>query len=272
MAGAQHDSDFVGSVPDLYERLLVPMIFAEAADLLAAEIARLDPTDVLEVAAGTGVLTRAVLRHCPAARVVATDLNAPMLAVAASRLAPETSQGRVSWQEADAERLELDPASFDVVACQFGVMFFPHRVQAFAQARRVLRPGGALVFNVWDSLATNDLARVVHEALLEAAPEAPLLFMERTPHGVHDEHQLRAELAEAGFVDVATAWVDGVSRSTAAVAAVAFCQGTPLRGMLAEHPSLDPASATRIAEQALLAHFGTGEIEGRIRSLQVIAS
>ena len=271
MPDVDHDSEFVGTVPDLYERLLVPMIFAAAADDVADEIARLEPEVVLEVAAGTGVLTRALLDRCPTTRIVATDLNEPMLAVAARIVGSGVDGGRVSWQQADAQSLDFDDASFDVVACQFGVMFFSQRDRAFAQARRVLRAGGALAFNVWDSLATNDFARVVHDALLEAAPDEPLRFMERTPHGLHDEQQLTAELAEAGFMTVETVWVEGVSRSTATDAALAYCQGTPLRGMLEAHGSLDPMSATQLAADALLTRFGPGEIEGRIRSLRVLA-
>lgn len=271
MSDVDHDRAFVGTVPDLYERLLVPMIFAAAADEMADEIARLEPDALLEVAAGTGVLTRAVLARCSTTRIVATDLNEPMLAVAARGVGSGGDVGRVSWHQADAQRLEYDDGSFDVVACQFGVMFFPQRLQAFAEARRVLRHGGTLAFNVWDSLATNDFARVITEALLEAAPDEPLRFMERTPHGLHDEQRLRAELAEVGFTSVRADWIEGVSRSTAEEAALAYCQGTPLRGMLDAHGSLDPATATSLAAEALLACFGPGEIEGRIRSLRVLA-
>ena len=271
MAQSERDSRFVGTVPDLYERLMVPMIFAEAADDLAEQVARRAPDDLLELAAGTGVLTRAVLRRCPTTRIVATDLNEPMLAVAAARLS-EVDRARVTWSRADALHLELGDDRFDVVACQFGVMFFPDRLLAFREARRVLRPGGSLVLNVWDSLATNDFARVVHEALLAALPRSdePLRFMERVPHGVHDADTLLAELGEAGFETCEATWVEGTSRSTAAEAALAYCQGTPMRGLLADHPSLGVAEATRIAEAALAEQLGSGPIEGRIRSLRIM--
>ncbi|MGA8846291.1 MAG: methyltransferase domain-containing protein [Nocardioides sp.] len=269
MSSHEDDRAFIGTVPDLYEALMVPMIFEQGAADLAQEIAALDPSDLLEIAAGTGVLTRAVVARCPGARIVATDLNEPMLAIAA-RTVPEGSN--VVWKCADAQQLELADDSFDVVACQFGVMFFPDRPQAFAEARRVLRDGGTYALNTWDSLATNDFARVITEALVAAAPQEPLLFMERTPHGLHDEELLRSELAGVGFSSVTCEWVEGVSRSTAADAALAYCQGTPMRGMLDAHSSLDPETGTRLGAEALLARYGPGPIEGRIRWLRVLAS
>lgn len=269
MSSHEDDRAFVGTVPDLYEALMVPMIFEQAASDLAQEIAALAPSDLLEIAAGTGVLTRALVTQCPATRIVATDFNEPMLAVASGTV---PAGSNVVWQRADAQRLEVDDASFDVVACQFGVMFFPERPQAFAEARRVLRDGGTYFFSTWDSLATNDFARIVTDALVAAAPQEPLLFMQRTPHGLYDDALLRGELAAVGFGSVTCEWVEGISRSTAAEAALAYCQGTPLRGMLDAHPSLDPETATRIGTEALLASHGPGPIEGRIRWLRVAAS
>ena len=152
------DKVFAGSVPELYERFLVPLIFQPYARELAARAAALAPRRVLETAAGTGVLTRALAAQLPAdTHIVATDLNPPMLAEAERRLADP----RVAWRQADALALPFDDAGFDVVACQFGVMFFPDKARAFAEARRVLRPGGLFVFNVWDAIATNEFADAV---------------------------------------------------------------------------------------------------------------
>ena len=137
------DAQFLGSIPDTYERLMVPMIFAAPAELLAAAVAERAPASVLETAAGTGVLTRAMRRMLPGAAITATDLNQPMLDEAARR----SGLADVTWQQADATALPFDDGSFDVVACQFGVMFFPDKVRGFSEARRVLRPGGAFVFN-----------------------------------------------------------------------------------------------------------------------------
>ena len=261
------DAQFGGSIPELYERLMVPMIFQAAANRLAGVVAQTSPTDILETAAGTGVLTRALVQQCPGARITATDLNQPMLDAAAERMAG----AQVEWHQADALDLPFGDQAFDVVVCQFGAMFFPDRAAGYREARRVLRPGGAFVFNVWDRIENNDVTYVIESALAAAAPANPPRFMSRTPHGYHDPDQLRADLKAAGMLDVTITPVDGVGVTTAAEAAVAFCQGTPLRGELANHETLDVAGATRIAEGALLSHYGAGPINGRIRSFEIVA-
>ena len=126
------------------------------------------PRAVLEMAAGTGVVTRALAPRCPPdARIVATDLNQPMLDHAASR---QAARRPLDWRQADALALPFDDAAFDVVACQFGAMFFPDKAQAFAEARRVLRPGGRFLFNVWDRIEDNEFADVVTNALAGTVP------------------------------------------------------------------------------------------------------
>ena len=147
------DKAFSGSIPDIYDRLMVPLIFEPYARELADRIAAANPGRVLETAAGTGVLTRALASRLSAnVSISATDLNEPMLARAKSGL----SDPRIEWQQADALALPFGDNSFDVVACQFGAMFFPDRVKGYAEARRVLKPGGRFFFNVWDKIADNE--------------------------------------------------------------------------------------------------------------------
>src|ERR1700704_2837664 len=147
---AATDRIFAGSIPEIYERYLVPLIFDPYARDLAARLAKTDPHDVLETAAGTGVLTRAVASRLPAhAHMVATDLNQPMLNQAKAR---QDDDGRIAWKQADALALPFGDQSFDAVACQFGVMFFPDKVQGYREARRILKPGGRFIFNVWDKI------------------------------------------------------------------------------------------------------------------------
>ncbi|RNL62541.1 methyltransferase domain-containing protein [Nocardioides marmoriginsengisoli] len=260
------DAQFGGSIPDLYERLLVPMIFQGPATRLAGVVAATSPRTILETAAGTGVLTRALVQQCPDARITATDLNQPMLDAAATRTA-----ARVRWQQADALDLPFEDGSFDVVVCQFGAMFFPNRSAGYREAGRVLAPGGTFVLNVWDRIENNEVTYVIESAMALAAPADPPRFMSRTPHGYFDPDRIRADLAVAGMTDVEIVAVDGIGVTTAADAAVAFCQGTPWSGELARHPTLDVATATGIAEQALLDHFGSGTIDGRIRWFEVVA-
>ena len=221
------DKLFAGSIPEIYDRFLVPLIFEPYAVDLAGRVAVLGPTDVLETAAGTGVLTRALAdRLSPSTHIVATDLNQPMIDQAARR----QHAGSIEWKQADALALPFADRSFDIVACQFGVMFFPDKVQGYREARRVLRPGGHLLFNVWDRLSENEFPDVVTQALAEVFPDDPPRFMARTPHGHHDVDRLRRDLEAAGFPDVGIEAVDARSKApTARHVAVAFCQGTPLR-------------------------------------------
>jgi ubiquinone/menaquinone biosynthesis C-methylase UbiE len=165
------DKLFAGSIPEIYDRFLVPLIFEPYARDLAARVAGLDPQNVLETAAGTGVLTREIASRLPAhARLVATDLNQPMLDLAAAQ---QGGAGRVAWRQADALALPFEDQSFDAVTCQFGVMFFPDKIQGYRQARRVLKPGGRFLFNVWDQISENDFADVVTQSLATLFPQDP---------------------------------------------------------------------------------------------------
>jgi ubiquinone/menaquinone biosynthesis C-methylase UbiE len=140
---AATDKQFAGSIPETYDRFLVPLIFESYARDLAERLARVEPREVLETAAGTGVLTRAMASRLPAqARIVATDLNQTMLDHAQKR----SHDGRIIWRQADALALPFEDQSFDIVACQFGAMFFPDKVQGYREARRVLKKGRPFLF------------------------------------------------------------------------------------------------------------------------------
>jgi len=263
------DKAFTGSIAQIYERLLVPLIFAPYARDIAARIARARPRKLLETAAGTGVVTRELAAQLPAdIGITATDLNEPMLAQAKAAL-PDP---RIEWRQADALALPFEDASFDVVACQFGVMFFPDRVKGHAEARRVLTPGGRLFFNVWDRIETSEFTDTVSQALAKIFPNDPPRFMARTPHGYHDPDLIRSDLERAGFSEIAIEAVDHVSRAPSPrEPAVAFCQGTPMRNEIEARGAPGLEAATDRAEQALARRFGSGAIEGRIRALVVSA-
>src|SRR3954469_19854419 len=175
-----------------YDEYLVPAVFQPYADDLAARVARHQPREVLELAAGTGVLTQAISSRLPDARITPTDLNVAMVDVGSAKVPSAT------WQQADAMQLPFGDASFDLVACQFGVMFFPDRPAAYAEVARVLRSGGRFLFNCWGPLATHDVEAAVIAALAGAFPDDPPTFLARVPHGYHDEELIAADLASAG--------------------------------------------------------------------------
>jgi ubiquinone/menaquinone biosynthesis C-methylase UbiE len=267
---AADDKLFAGSIPELYDQFLVPLIFEPYALDLAERLGKSAPANVLETAAGTGVLTRAMASRLPAhVRLTATDLNQPMLDRAKARQAPPE---RVEWRQADALALPFDDQSFDAVACQFGAMFFPDKVKGYEEARRVLRPGGRFFFNVWDRISENEFADVVTQALAELFPQDPPRFMARTPHGYHDVERIRGELRAAGFADVSVDAVDARSKaSSARDPAIAYCQGTPLRNEIEARDASRLEEATRHATEALAQRFGRGAVDGRIRAFVMTA-
>jgi ubiquinone/menaquinone biosynthesis C-methylase UbiE len=263
------DKVFAGSIPEIYDRFLVPLIFEPYARDLADRVAKTNPRTVLEIAAGTGVATRAMTARLPAdARLTVTDLNQPMLDHAKARQPDE----RIEWKQADALALPFQDGSFDAVVCQFGVMFFPDKSQGYREARRVLRPGGRYFFNVWDRISDNEFADVVTQALATVFPDDPPRFLARTPHGYHDAEQIRGELAAAGFDNVLIETVD--HRSTAPSPrhpAVAYCQGTPLRNEIEARGAARLEAVTNRAAEAIAQRFGTGAVDGRIRALVITA-
>jgi len=265
MNASDRDATFAGSVPQLYEKYLVPLIFQPYAVDIADRVAARRPGRVLELAAGTGVVTRRLASLLPVTtRIVATDLNQPMLDQAAAMGAARA----VEWQRADAMQLPFADGAFDAVVCQFGVMFFPGKAAAFAEARRVLATGGVLLFNVWDRIEENEFADTVTRALESVFPADPPRFMARTPHGHHDQAAIARDLAAGGF-DRSAAFATVSARSSADSArtvAIAYCQGTPLRGEIEARDAARLGEATDAAEAALVARFGAGAVDGKIQA------
>ena len=268
------DSDqlFAGSIPAFYDSLMVPMLFEPYAADLARRTAALAPGTILETAAGSGVVTRALISMlAPDARYVVTDLNQPMLDYAASRQGPDD---RIAWQQANALELPFGDASFDAVCCQFGAMFFPDRVAGYAEARRVLRPGGSFLFNVWDRIEDNSFAETVTDAVAPLFPHDPPRFLARTPHGYHDVALIGDEVRSAGFSKVTIMTIEEVSRATSPDrAATAFCQGTPLRNEIEARDAGLLQFATDRASEALAARHdtGAGAVAGKMQAHVVVA-
>lgn len=261
---ATTDRVFAGSIPEIYDRLMLPLIFEAYARDLAERIGRVAPNDLLETATGTGVLTSAIASTLPQIRIVATDLNQTMLDRAAGK---QSLQQRVKWQQADALSLPFEDQGFDAVACQFGAMFFPDKVKGYNEARRVLKPRGHFFFNVWDRISENEFADAVTDALTAFFPHDPPLFLARTPHGYHDVDRIRDELTDAGFKDISVETVDHRSKAASAQdVATAYCQGTPLRNEIEARGGSQLEGATQAAADALAKRFGNGAIEGRMRA------
>jgi SAM-dependent methyltransferase len=259
------DALFSGSIAQLYDTYLVPLIFQPYAIDLAHRLASRPATRVLEIAAGTGVVTRALASALPErVPIVATDLNQTMLdhAAALGTVRP------VTWRQADALQLPFEDNTFDAVVCQFGAMFFPSKAKAFSEARRVLEPGGTFIFSVWDRIEHNEFADVVTAAMASLFPSDPPRFLARTPHGYHDRLVIERDLADGGFGAAADV-VTMAARSRAASAmipAIAYCKGTPLRNEIEARDASRLDRATEVAAEALAERFGRGAVDGKIQA------
>ncbi|MBN9510100.1 MAG: methyltransferase domain-containing protein [Alphaproteobacteria bacterium] len=264
------DKLFAGSIPENYDRYMVPLIFEPYAADLAERAAALSPRAVLEVAAGTGVVTRALApKLSPDARYVVTDLNQPMIDYAASRQGPDS---RITWRQADALALPFDDAAFDLVCCQFGAMFFPDRASAYREAKRALKPGGHFLFSVWDRIEENVFADDVTNALARIFPDDPPRFLARTPHGYHDTARIRRDLEAAGFTRVEIETRTEQSRAPSPrLPAVAYCQGTLLRNEIEAREPGKLEAATDYAEAALTDRHGCGEIAAKVQAHVIVA-
>ena len=258
------DVVFAGSIPVLYDKYLSPLIFEPYADDMARRLSGLKEGSVLEIAAGTGIVTSRLIKTLPpAVNLVATDLNQGMLDVAAVK----DTASRVSWQQADAQALPFPDDAFDAAVCQFGVMFFPDKPRAFREARRVLRKGGRYLFSVWDSLAHNEITDLVVRAGADVFPNDPPQFLARTPHGHYDKDPIVAALKDAGFADVAVETVTKRARSaTAADAVTGLVQGTPMRSEIEARDAKRLQDVTDVATAKVRAMFGDGPIDSKIQA------
>jgi ubiquinone/menaquinone biosynthesis C-methylase UbiE len=265
MSHPDTDKVFTDSISKLYETHLVPLIFEPYAADLVNRLASRSLSRVLEIAAGTGVVTRALASVLPeSVSIVATDLNPSMLEEAAAL----GTRRPVEWRQADAMRLPFGDGTVDAVVCQFGAMFFPEKAEAFSEARRVLRAGGLFIFNVWDRIEENEFADTVSTALETLFPGDPPRFLARTPHGYHNRSTIARDLAAGGFTALPRfTTVAARSRAKSSrVPAIAYCQGTPLRNEIEARDASRLGEATDLAAEAIARRFGRGAVDGKIQA------
>jgi SAM-dependent methyltransferase len=257
---------FAGTLAEFYDRYLVPFLFAPYAEVVADRAKGLRPRRVLETAAGTGVVTEALSRTLPSDVVItATDLNLPMIERGKARPGME----RVVWQQADAMKLPFSDADFDLIVCQFGVMFFPDQQASFKESFRVLAPGGTYLFVLWDDWAT--MANSPNWTAALAVGD----MLGRDPHtllnpGYFDEPTIRADLEVVGFRNVSIDRIARPSRAASARdAAVIMVQGSLLRTAIEAADPSRLGEATDAVERIMRTRFGEGPIEGTNKALVV---
>jgi SAM-dependent methyltransferase len=259
---------FTSSFAEVYDRYLVPMDFAPHRRRIAERVSGLAPLSVLETAAGTGVVTRELGRILPPeVSITATDLNQPMIALAQSDLGSE----RIRWRQADALDLPFAAAEFDVVVCQFGVMFFPDKRKGFRETLRVLRPGGHFLFNLWDRFEANlrSPLRIAARVVGSIVGRDPVSLMS-PPY--YDDPAIRSDLAAAGFVEIRVERATEPSRAVSAPdAATIVCHGSMLRAAIEAYDPSRLVEVTDRVTEKLLFEFGTGAVEGETQALLVTA-
>ncbi|MDQ4122064.1 MAG: class I SAM-dependent methyltransferase [Acidobacteriota bacterium] len=265
MSSSDIDKVFAGSIPKLYETYLVPLIFEPYAADLANRLRGRSLSSLLEVAAGTGVVTCALASTLPeSVSIVATDLNQAMLDQASSI----GTKRPVKWRQADAMLLPFPDESFDIVVCQFGVMFFPDKTKAFSEARRVLKDGGVFLFNVWDRLEENQFADIITEALESISPDDPPRFLARTPYGYYERGIIEQDLIEGGFrtLPQINTMAARSQASSPLIPAIAYCQGTPLRNEIEARTPNGLEEATNVAAEAIAKRFGREAVDAKIQA------
>jgi ubiquinone/menaquinone biosynthesis C-methylase UbiE len=247
-------ANFVGSIPENYDRFLGPRIFHDFADDLAQRAFSINPKQVLELAAGTGIVTRRLRDLLPYdSLITATDLNPPMLDVAKSKF---LESEKVSFEPADAARLPYHDSQFDAVVCQFGVMFFPDKLKAYQEVFRALMPGGHYLFNVWGPLQSNPFARIAHETVAEFFPQEPPGFY-KVPFGYSDMSAILASVNDAGFSDVSVETLEITSQiPSSGEFATGLVFGNPLFDEITSRGG-DPDRVCTAISDALDSQLGT---------------
>jgi ubiquinone/menaquinone biosynthesis C-methylase UbiE len=261
----QQHTAFVGSIPEKYDEHLGPLFFHHYARDLAGRVDPQSDGPVLEIACGTGISTENLRGALPEARrIVATDLNEPMLDFARSR---RGGLANVSFEPADAGELPYPDDTFDAIVCQFGIMFFPDRARALREARRVLRSPGQLLFNVWDSLTSNPVARIAHETIANFFVDDPPSFLQ-IPFGFHQVDPIRELLAIAGFGAIEAETVATVATHPSARSlAIGLVEGNPGILEIRERATAPPEEVVGAVAQAIRAELGDAPVRAPLQAI-----
>ncbi len=243
-----------GRMPDFYDRGLGPVLFVDFADDIGRRVASSAPLRVLEIAAGTGIVSRRLRDLLPReAQLTVTDLNPPMLDVARRKFRADEA---VTFQQADAMALPFPDNSFDAAVCQFGVMFFPDKDKAYSEVYRVLAGGGRYVFSVWDSHDHNPIGRLPAEIAAGFFPSDPPNFFD-APFAYHRIDPIKDSLHRAGLTELRVAVL---GRKTTVPDGAAFARalvyGSPVADQIRARGGIDPEQVVEELRQALPREFG----------------
>jgi len=256
---------FIGSIPENYDRYLGPTLFEPYAKDLVERVAIPEDGSLLEVACGTGIVTRHLRdRLSPGVKIVATDLNEAMIKFAARKF---RSDENIEWKPADALDLPFGDESFDAVVCQFGLMYFPDKQKGVNEAFRVLKPNGQFIVSVWDAIEHVDLAKAAQTVIKQFFPENPPDFYD-IPFSFHERDKLRSVLSTAGFREIKIDVVPFPCVSASARDAVhGLIHGNPVISAINER---DPAKAPEIEAalaEKIAAQFGAAPLQASMQAI-----
>jgi len=259
------EATFVGSIPQNYDRYLGPLLMVPFGRDLANRLPASGISDVLELACGTGIVTKLLRdRLSSGVRLVATDLSEGMLEFAKGK----PFEKPVEWKVADATSLPFKDDTFDIVVSQFGVMFFPDKEKAMKEILRVLKPGGRVLFNVWDKIEHHDFCRITNNVVEQMFNNDPPAFY-KIPFGFYDHFQIRTVLRNAGFQDIALTTVDMKVQADPREAAQGLVEGNPIVDEIKSKLGTDAAEATARVERALASELGQKIAKGEARAIVV---
>jgi ubiquinone/menaquinone biosynthesis C-methylase UbiE len=255
---------FAGDIPQNYDRFLGPVIFEPYAEDLVSRLKGRNFERVLEVACGTGIVTRRLRDALPnKIDIVATDLNPDMFEFAKSKF---KNGENVRWQQADASVLPFPDNSFDAVVCQFGFMFVPDKAAAMREGYRVLRGGGIFLFNVWDSFAANPFAEIAHTTIASFFDYDPPKFYQ-IPFSLHDSAVVRGLLQSAGFEQIESfAETKPCRAKSAREFATGLVRGNPVGAEAAER-GVDPEKLIDAVAKKLAERAGAQSVESTMRAI-----
>jgi ubiquinone/menaquinone biosynthesis C-methylase UbiE len=266
----ENDRLFSDKIPKIYDIYAVPLYFQEYANDLAERLNSFAPNKILEIAAGTGVVTRTMSSKLNfKTQITATDFNEDMIRYAQSA----HPNGKILWRQADATDLPFKDETFDAVVCQFGVMFFPDKIKGFSEVYRVLKDGDVFIFNVWDKLIDNEFTYVVNNSMKDVFPTDPSTFYQRIPFGYYDKEVIIRDLKKSGFKkapEIITIEKRSAADSPMDVA-ISLCEGTPLRNEILARDSSKLEYSKEVAAKAIERHFGISKLDGLMKAHVIIA-
>jgi ubiquinone/menaquinone biosynthesis C-methylase UbiE len=256
---------FVGSIPENYDRYLGPMLFAPFAEDLAQRLKLPENSRLLELACGTGIVTRRLREALPeSVRITATDLNEAMIQYAGQQI---IGKDHLEWRQADATQLPFSDNAFDAVACQFGWMFFPDKALAMREAHRVLKEDGKFLFSVWDRLSENPLTQLAQQFITEIFPDDPPKFYE-IPFGFYDPDEITTMLTEAGFREIHIQLLNKPCVSVSALdAAKGLVEGNPILGAIQERGTVSIAEVEAALAAKIGSRFGDKPVQTTMQAL-----